>query len=53
MDGKLLYIYIVDVGATRAQPTRRKLVHYNPPLRLMLGKCINKYQYDCQLQYFS
>ena len=27
--------------------TSRKLVHYNHPLRLMLGKCINKYQYAC------
>ena len=33
--------------------TRRKLVHYNRPLRLVLGKCIKKYQYDCQLEYFS
>jgi hypothetical protein len=23
------------------------------PLRLMIGKCIKKYQYDCQLEYFS
>ena len=38
--------------------TGRMLVHYNRPLRLwplrlMLGKCITKYQYDCQLEYFS
>ena len=37
---------------------QKKTCPYQPavatwPLRLMLGKCKNKYRYDCQLEYFS